>query len=101
MKLLTALFLLCATGTALANPFPTGNPQTGKALFDKYNCNSCHAAMLGGDGNTIFTREARKVRSPADLVEQLKLCSGNIGAKLTAQDEQHLAAYLNRYYKLK
>jgi len=34
-------------------------------------------------------------------VEQLKLCSGNIGASLTAQDEQHLGAYLNRYYKLK
>ncbi|MDO9012102.1 MAG: cytochrome c [Gallionella sp.] len=101
MKLFTALFLLFTASTALANPFPTGNAQAGKALFDKYNCNSCHAAMLGGDGNTMFTREARKVRSPADLVEQLKLCSGNIGASLTAQDEQHLGAYLNRYYKLK
>jgi len=87
--------------SASANPFPNGNAKTGKALFDKYNCNSCHAAMLGGDGNAIFTREESKVHSPADLVDQLKLCSGNIGVNLTAQDEQHLGAYLNRYYKLK
>ncbi|MDD4928076.1 MAG: cytochrome c [Gallionella sp.] len=101
MKLLTTLLLLCAANAAQANPFPTGNAQTGKALFDKYNCNSCHAAMLGSDGNSMFTRENRKVNSPDKLIEQIKQCSGNVGANLTKQDEQHLGAYLNQYYKLK
>jgi cytochrome c2 len=101
MKLLAAIILLCAAATASANPFPGGNPQAGKALFDKYKCNSCHSAMLGGDGSAIFTRANRKVHDAGGLIEQIKICSGNVGASLSAQDEQHLGAYLNRYYNLK
>jgi len=100
MKIFIALAFSLAATCAQAAPFPNGNAQTGKALFDQYKCNSCHAAMLGGDGNAMFTRADRKVRSPADLIEQIKLCSGNVGAKLTPPEEQHLGAYLNRYYKL-
>lgn len=101
MKLLFTLILLCAATAASADPFPDGRAQTGKVLFDKYKCNSCHAAMQGVDGSTIFTRANRKVHNKAELIEQIKLCSGNVGAKLTVQDEQHLGAYLNRYYELK
>jgi len=101
MKLISTLILLCAAMTAQANPFPGGNPQAGKALFDKYKCSSCHSAMLGGDGSAIFTRANRKVHNAGELIEQIKVCSGNVGANLTAQDEQHLGAYLNRYYNLK
>lgn len=101
MKLIATLFLLSAATIAQATPFPDGNPQAGKALFDKYKCNSCHAAMLGGDGSAIFTRANRKVRDAGGLIEQIKVCSGNVGANLSAQDEQHLGAYLNRYYNLK
>ena len=101
MKLIATLILLGAASTALANPFPGGNAQTGKAIFDKYKCNSCHSAMLGGDGSAIFTRANRKVHDAGGLIEQIKICSGNVGASLSAQDEQHLGAYLNRYYNLK
>ncbi|HEX7454754.1 MAG TPA: cytochrome c [Gallionella sp.] len=101
MKLIVTLILLGAASTALANPFPGGNAQTGKAIFDKYKCNSCHSAMLGGDGSAIFTRANRKVHDAGGLIEQIKICSGNVGASLSAQDEQHLGAYLNRYYNLK
>jgi hypothetical protein len=101
MKLISILILLSAASTALATPFPGGNPQSGKDLFDKYKCNSCHSAMLGGDGNAIFTRPNRKVHTPAELIEQIKICSGNVGANLTAIEVQHLGAYLNRYYNIK
>lgn len=101
MKLIISLILLTSASSVMANPFPKGNENTGKALFDKLNCNSCHSAMLGGDGSAIFTRPNHKVQSASDMIEQIKLCSGNVGANLTAQEEQHLAAYLNRYYKLK
>lgn len=101
MRLLAAIVTLFLATTALAAPFSSGNAQTGKALFDKYKCNSCHSAMLGGDGSAIFTRANRKVHTPIDLIEQIKLCSGNVGASLTPQEEQHLGAYLNRYYNLK
>ncbi len=57
--------------------------------------------MLGGDGSAMFTRPDRKVRNVSDLVEQMRFCTGNVGVNLTPQDEQHLGAYLNRYYNLK
>lgn len=100
MKLMTALILLCAASTTQANPFPAGNMQAGQKLFNQYNCNSCHTPMMGGDGNKIFTRANRKVHTPTELIEQIRVCSGNVGANLTAQQEQHLGAYLNQYYQL-
>jgi len=93
--------LLFASTTAAANPFPKGDAQAGQKLFAQHKCSSCHVAMLGGDGSTMFTRADRKVRNAADLVEQMNRCNANLGIELTPQDEQHLGAYLNRYYNLK
>lgn len=101
MKRYLATILLCAASTAQAHPFHDGDAQAGKALFDKYKCNRCHMQMVGGDGSAIFTREDHKVHSEAELIAQIRVCSGNVGATLSAQEEQHLGAYLNRYYKLK
>lgn len=101
MRLVTFIALLLAATTAAADPFPKGDAQTGQKLFAQYKCSSCHAAMLGGDGSAMFTRPDRKVKSVAQLVEQMNFCTGNLGIKLTPQDEQHLGAYLNRYYNLK
>lgn len=101
MKAIILLIMLCSATAASANPFPSGNAQTGQKLFEQYKCNRCHAAMLGGDGSAMFTRPDRKVHNATELIEQIRFCSGNVGANLTAQDEQHLGAYLNRYYNLK
>lgn len=101
MRLTVLLALLCTTMTAFADPFPNGNAQTGQKLFAQYKCASCHVAMLGGDGSAMFTRPDRKVKSVPELIEQMRFCTGNIGVNLTPQDEQHLGAYLNRYYNLK
>ena len=101
MRLIAILMLTCAATTAAANPFPGGNAAAGQKLFEQYKCNRCHAAMLGGDGGAIFTRADRKVHNAAELIEQIDICSGNVGANLTPQDKQHLGAYLNRYYNLK
>jgi len=91
--------LFLAAGTAQAAPFASGHAENGKQLFASYECSSCHQARMGGDGSAIFTRVGRKVSSPDKLIPQIKFCSGNIGAQLTAQEEQDLAAYLNqRYY---
>ncbi|MCX7192281.1 MAG: cytochrome c [Proteobacteria bacterium] len=101
MKLLFTIIALCASISAQADPFPGGNAQTGKALFDKYKCNSCHEQMVGDGGNAIFTRTNRKVHNPAEMFAQFKMCSANIGVTLSAQEEQHMGAYLNKYYKFK
>ncbi|MCR4298332.1 MAG: c-type cytochrome [Gallionella sp.] len=101
MKLNAALILLCAATAASADPFPKGNAMAGQELFTKHDCNRCHNSIMKGDGNNIFTRIDRKVKTPDDLINQIGMCRDGIGVQLTAQQMQDLAAYLNRYYKLK
>lgn len=101
MKLLFIIIMLCLSSVIHAEPFPGGNAQAGQKLFTQYKCNSCHSAMLGGDGSAIFTRANRKVHNADELIEQIEICSGNVGAKLTTAEKLHLGAYLNRYYNLK
>jgi cytochrome c2 len=103
MKKFIATLALCTlTTTAMAIPFAKGDPATGKKLSDQYKCNSCHIDMVGGDGSGIYTRANRKVTKPAELSAQMKRCSGAVGANISAQEEEHLAAYLNqKYYKFK
>ena len=101
MNIFFPLFLLLCS-TAQAIPFAEGDVKAGKKLFDQYKCNSCHIGKMGGDGSAIFTRPNHKVTSPEKMIAQIKVCSGNVGANLSPQEEQNLAAYLNqKYYKFK
>ncbi|MDD5057810.1 MAG: cytochrome c [Sideroxydans sp.] len=94
--------LMLAAATAQAAPFAKGNTNNGKKLFAKYECSNCHERKMGGDGSAIFTRPNRKVHDAGELIPQIKFCSGIVGAKLSAQEEQDLAAYLNQtYYQFK
>ena len=99
--LISTLIFLCAATTASANPFSNGNAVNGQKLFEQHQCNRCHNSMMGGDGNKIFTRFNRKVSTSAGLLEQINICSGNVNAHLSTQDQQDIGAYLNRYYNLK
>lgn len=96
------LLLLCATASVQAAPFADGDPAVGKKIFEQNKCNRCHVSMVGGDGSGIFTRPDRKVTSPQKLIQQIRVCTGNVGISLTPQDEQNLGAYLNQnYYNFK
>ena len=53
---------------------------------------------MGGDGSAIFTRPNHKLHSADDIIPQIKFCSGMVGANLSAQEEQDLAAHLNLTY---
>ncbi len=102
MKFLVALILATVASVAEAEPFATGNSAAGQNLFDQSGCNRCHVSMMGGDGSAIFTRSGHKVRTPQQLVDQLRVCAGGAGITLTHQREQDLGAYLNqRYYHFK
>ncbi len=95
---ISIFLLLLACSTAQASPFADGNAENGKKLFAKYECDSCHIGKVGGDGSAIFTRQNRIVRSAAALIPRIKVCSGAVGANLTAPEEQDLAAHLNKTY---
>ena len=102
MKQITALILFLAAGSALSAPFPNGDAQAGKKLFEQNKCNRCHVDMMGGDGSAIFTRPNHKVTNPQQMVQRMHTCTGGAGITLSAQDEQDLGAYLNQlYYKFK
>lgn len=101
MKLTLALSLLLVATASSADPFADGNAKTGQKLFEQHNCNRCHAKIVGGGGNAIFTRTNRKVHDVPGLLEQMDACGGAAGVTLSPQDKQHLGAYLNRYYSLK
>lgn len=101
-KLIATLILLTVTSLSQATPFDKGNADAGKKIFDQHKCNSCHASMLGGDGSAMFTRAERKVKTPAALLAQVTRCSTNLGLMLFEEDEENIAAYLNKnYYKFK
>ena len=102
MKYLAVLVLSLAAGSVLAQPFPDGDAQAGKKLFDDNKCNRCHIGKVGGDGSAIFTRPDRIVNSPEQMIARFHVCSGAAGITLTPQNEQDLGAYLNKtYYKFK
>jgi hypothetical protein len=102
MKFISIAVLSLIAGSALANPFPNGNAETGKKLFVDNKCDSCHIGKVGGDGSAIFTRRDRIVNSPDELIARFHVCSGAAGINLTPQNEQDLGAYLNQaYYKFK
>ena len=55
MKRISAFILSFAAASTMAAPFPDGNAQNGKKLFDDNKCASCHIGKVGGDGSAIFT----------------------------------------------
>ena len=101
LKKLSLLMLIGASTAAIASPFPNGDAVNGQKLFEQHRCNRCHDSMMGGEGNKIFTRFNRIVSTPEGLLSQINICSGNVNAHLSEQDQQDLGAYLNRYYNLK
>lgn len=100
--LIALLMSLSIAATAQAYPFAKGDAAAGKKLFDQHKCNSCHASLLGGDGNAMFTRADGKIKTPASLATQITRCSISLGLPLFPEDEENIGAYLNNhFYKFK
>lgn len=89
---------LLAAAPALADPFPKGDPAQGKKLLQEAKCNACHVSMFGGDGSGIYTRPDRRVKSAEQLRSQVRFCATQVKANWFPEEEEHVAAYLNRQY---
>ena len=103
-RILTAA-LLTGTLAAVASAqqpkaFSAGDAKAGQILADK-DCVACHVRKFG-DAHTIYSRSERKVRTPEQLLAQVRLCNAELSTNYFPEEEMHVAAFLNsRYYKFK
>jgi mono/diheme cytochrome c family protein len=97
-----AAFAAAAAGIATAappqpKPFAAGDPAVGEPIVNK-DCIRCHASRFDGDAGKIYVRPGRKVRTPAQLLTQVRMCNTQLGSGYFPEEEEHVAAYLNLHY---
>jgi mono/diheme cytochrome c family protein len=98
-KILILLTYVLSFSASANEMFAKADLKAGKVLIEK-NCISCHASSYGGNGSEIYTREFHKVKTPKELVAQVRTCSTNLDIKWFDDEEINAAAYLNHmYYK--
>jgi hypothetical protein len=98
----TCLLALLAVGSvapAMSQqppPFARGDTAAGKVLTEK-DCIACHVRRFG-DAATIYSRGDRKVRTPEQLLAQIRICNAELAVNYFPEEEEHVAAYLNSQY---
>lgn len=90
MKKLLVAVLLLVPSFAMAN---------GKALHDAA-CLHCHASLMSGPANTIYSRADRKVGSLQDLQKRITACASAADAQWTAKQKSQVVNYLNKSFYL-
>jgi hypothetical protein len=81
-------------------PFARADAAAGRALVER-DCVECHARQFP-NASQIYTREDRRVRSPAQLLAQVQRCNVQLKSGYFPDDEENAAAFLNeRYYKFR
>jgi mono/diheme cytochrome c family protein len=98
---LAAALLLAAPALAQKPPAPfaAGDATHGRALAER-DCVGCHAKLMNGHPERIYTRPDRRVTTPAKLLAQVQACNANLGKGYFPEEEEHVAAFLNlEYYK--
>lgn len=103
MRIYLCIFALLGVPLiAAAAPFPKADPAAGEKLYVAGNCARCHSGRVGGDGSLMYTRPDRKVTSPSKLLAQVRMCNTQLNTGWFPEDEENVAAFLNRkYYKFK
>ena len=101
MKSMHQLLLFVAFFLLLGHSAQAANPAHGKDLHDA-NCLSCHASLMGGDPNVIYTRSDRRVNSIAGLRSQVTRCKTTVGVPWPEDQIEDVVEYLNaNFYKIK
>jgi hypothetical protein len=92
-----SLLSAAAVAQTAPQPFASGDPHLGKPLVEK-DCVACHVQRFGGDGSQMYTRAERRVTTPAQLLAQVRYCNTQLGTRYFPEEEEHVAAYLNKQY---
>ena len=72
--------------------------EQGKLLVEEKKCETCHHNKTMGDAKAIYLRRDRKVTSWEKLKAQVSLCNSELNLQLFPDDEEHIAAFLDRAY---
>ncbi|MDX1572951.1 MAG: hypothetical protein R3341_02925 [Methylophaga sp.] len=90
LKVILAGLLLSVSSLLLAD---------GKRLHDA-SCMQCHASLTGGDGNGLYSRSDRNVKSLSGLEKRVANCAIAADANWTPAQQQQVIDYLNsRFYR--
>lgn len=101
MKTITKTLLTISFLLLLGQSLQAANPDHGKELHDA-NCLSCHASLMGGDPNLIYTRSDRRVNTIKGLRNQVTRCKTTVGVPWPEDQIQDVVEFLNtNFYKIK
>jgi hypothetical protein len=90
-----ALTMACAAVASPPAPFARGEPQIGEPVNEK-DCVACYVRRIDGDADRAHMRSERRSRAPAELLAQTGYCSAELGSGYFPEEEEHIAAYLNK-----
>ena len=93
---------MLVAGALLAVSIPAaallpGEAEDGKPLHDNF-CTACHVSRFGDDGNSVYTRDTRRVQSIEGLMGQVAFCNQQTSAGLNEHEVDDIIAYLNETF---
>ena len=83
--------------SAQPEPFADGDAAQGKVLVER-DCVACHARRMTGSPEQMYLRSDRRVKTPQQLLAQVRYCNTELGANYFPDDEANVAAHLNATY---
>jgi len=75
----------------------SAHAQDGSTLHAE-NCIACHAAMTGGDGSVLYTRDDRVVKSSDALSKQVNRCQSSLDLNWSNGQIDSVQQYLNTLF---
>lgn len=99
MKPINLILSTAALAIFISSHAIAADIQRGKQLHDE-NCLKCHTSIMGGDPNSIYTREDHRMTSLAALDKQVRRCKTSLGVSWPDDQIDDVVAYLNQtFYK--
>jgi hypothetical protein len=97
LAVIVVAWVVPAFGEGAIDALKNGNPALGEPLASR-DCVACHARRFDGDGERMYLRADRKVRTPAQLLAQIRYCNTELGTGYFPDEEESIGAYLNQKY---
>ena len=95
-----ARLALCAAMSLPVPALAAPNAAEGKKLVEEKRCEICHHNKTLGDAKAVYLRKDRRVTTWEKLKAQVAACNSELNLQLFPDDEEHIAAFLDRtYYK--